>query len=83
MQDTPVAQNFGRINSYSSYVVRTKNDKVADQAAKLITDFRSTPAMQAQSERNYFASLNATNEQFTYAVYFIADIWPSVGFSAS
>ncbi len=73
-KDTPVAETFGRVNAYSSYVVRTKSEAIARQASKLIKDFRSERAMQAQTEQEYYAKLTQTNDLFRFAFLFVAVI---------
>jgi hypothetical protein len=43
----------------------------AEVAAEVTADFRS-PAVVARTESDYFDSLNATNQQFLYAIIFVA-----------
>lgn len=73
-KDTPVGERFGRVNSYSSYVVRTRNEEIAKAATKLIKEYRSERAMQAYTEREYYARLTQTNDQFRFAIMFVAVI---------
>ncbi|MCI0641654.1 MAG: ABC transporter permease [Gemmataceae bacterium] len=73
-KDRSVQELFGRANSYNSYVVRTKSEEIAEQASKLLSQFRSERAMKAQTERQYYSNLTATNDQFRYAILFVAII---------
>ncbi len=74
-RDRVVQENFGRRNSYSTYVVRTANEKVADAACDVL---KKTPLaernVQAQPERVFYAKLSDTSKQFSYAIYFVAII---------
>jgi ABC-type lipoprotein release transport system permease subunit len=72
--DKYVGDNFGRKNSYSSYVVRVTDPDLAAEAAKLLREFRSEIALAATPEREYYSKLNATNQQFLYAIIFVAVI---------
>lgn len=83
--DKVVQNNFGRENSYSSYVARTvqtmktKKNAVstpeARLASKLLKETRAEGrALQAMPEREYYAKLTQTNQQFLYAYLFIAAV---------
>ena len=71
---TIVQETFGRNNppSYSSYVVRTADAKIADEASDALKKFRSSRNLQASPERVYYSKLQETNQQFSIAIYFIA-----------
>lgn len=73
-RDTHVGENFGRINSYSTFVVRLRDPQMAETAAKLIKDYRYDRALQAFPEKEYYAKLNQTNETFLQASIFVAII---------
>ena len=69
----PVADNFGRKNSYSTYVIRVTGDPSdAEEVAKWIKGFRANQTYDAKTERKYYESLSGTNQQFAFAVYFVA-----------
>jgi putative ABC transport system permease protein len=74
-RDRVVQENFGRRNSYSTYVVRTANEKVATAACEVL---KKTPLaernVQAQPERVFYAKLGDTSKQFSVAIYFVAII---------
>ncbi|MBX9680500.1 MAG: ABC transporter permease [Gemmataceae bacterium] len=84
--DKVVQNNFGRENSYSSYVARTvqlvpskKQNPTstieARLASKLLKETRAEGrAFSAQPEREYYAKLTQTNQQFLYAYLFIAAV---------
>jgi ABC-type lipoprotein release transport system permease subunit len=72
--DQIVQNRFGRQNSYSSYVVRTGDEATAKLAAVALKEFRSERALKAETEREYYAKLTATNDQFRYAAIFVAVI---------
>lgn len=72
--DQIVQTRFGRQNSYSSYVVRTQDEATAKLAAVALKEFRSERALKAETEREYYAKLTATNDQFRYAAIFVAVI---------
>ena len=68
---------FGK-DAYTSIVLRTQDATTAQELAPLLTrNFKET-AVQAQSEMDYYAKLSATNQQFLYAIVFVAVIM-SVG----
>jgi putative ABC transport system permease protein len=73
VHDGIVQERFGRTNAYSSFVVRTANAADAKEVAKLITEEKSADrAFQAYTERDYYANLSATNDQFRMAIVFVA-----------
>jgi ABC-type antimicrobial peptide transport system permease subunit len=73
VHDGIVQDRFGRVNAYSSFVIRTANAADAQAAAKLITDEKSADrAFQAYTERQYYSNLSATNDQFRIAIVFVA-----------
>ncbi len=75
VHDQIVQNRFGRVNSYSSYVVRTANAQDAADAAKMITDEKTADrAFKAYTEREYYSKLSATNDQFRIAIIFVAVI---------
>jgi ABC-type lipoprotein release transport system permease subunit len=73
-KDTYIAENFGRVNSYSSYVVRVKDAKLASTAVELVKKHRAEQAFQAYTEPEYYSKLSETNQQFLVAVIFIGII---------
>ena len=64
---------FGK-RTYTSMVVRAESVKVAKKLKKYYNDEYKKAALQAQLETDYFASLSKTNEQFLYAIVFVAVI---------
>jgi putative ABC transport system permease protein len=73
--DTHVQETFGRRNSYSSFVVRTKEEHIGSEAAKKLKENRSGQrSYNAQTEQEYFAKMRGTNDQFRYAIIFVAII---------
>ncbi len=73
VHDGIVQERFGRVNAYSAFVVRTANAADAKEVAKLITEEKSADrAFQAYTERDYYANLSATNDQFRIAIVFVA-----------
>lgn len=70
--DQPIQETFGRRNSYSTFVVRTENEEMAKKATTLLKDFRSEKALEARTQREYYANLNKTNAQFLGAAIFVA-----------
>ena len=75
VHDGIVQERFGRKNSCSSFVVRTADAKDADEVAEKITEEKTADrAFKAYTERAYYASLTATNDQFRYAIIFVAAV---------
>ena len=64
---------FGK-RTYTSLVVRAESVRVARKLKTYFNDEFKKAALQAQLETEYFASLSKTNEQFLYAIVFIAAI---------
>jgi len=74
-----IIQNlFGRQNSYSSYVVATKDAKTADKMAKDLKDFKEVP-LNAMPETEYYSKLSATNRQFLFAIAVVAIVMAAAG----
>lgn len=73
-RDQHVAENYGRRNSYSTFVVRTKDEATAKLATKLIKEFRAEKSMQSFTEKEYYEKLSQTNQQFLVAFMFIAGV---------
>jgi len=72
-----VGPMFGK-NQFTSIVLRTPDAATAQELAPLLTrNFKDT-AVQCQPEMEYYAKLSATNQQFLYAIIFVAVIM-SVG----
>ncbi len=68
---TLVGPLFGK-NSYSTVVLRTKDaDSAEITAAELTKSFKKS-AIQATPEKEYYARLNTTNQQFLYSILFVA-----------
>lgn len=73
VRDTIVQENFGRNNSYSSFVVRVKDvakTKAAAEALKKI----GTASFEVKTEREYYAGMSTTNKQFSVVFYFITAV---------
>lgn len=73
VHDRIVQDNFGRANSYSSFVVQIKDPARTDLAVAIFKKI-STIAFNVQSEREYYAKMTQTSDQFRYACYFVAII---------
>src|SRR5262249_50686810 len=58
---------FGK-DTYTTCVLRTADAEAAAAFAKDLSANFKTPAVKAQPEPEYYASLNATNQQFLYAI---------------
>jgi ABC-type lipoprotein release transport system permease subunit len=68
--DKYVGPNFGRKNTYSSYVMQINDPNDAAKAAALLK--KSPQAIAATPEPEYYAKLGETNKQFLVAVIFVA-----------
>jgi ABC-type lipoprotein release transport system permease subunit len=64
-------QMFGK-ETPTTAVVRTADAAAAQEAARDITANFKSPAVQAQTEAEYFERLNGTNLQFLFATIFVA-----------
>jgi hypothetical protein len=76
-RDSVVGDEFGK-KSYTSVVLRTGNAQLARELGELLTRNFTDTAVQAQPESEYYSKLSATNQQFLYAIVFVAAIM-SVG----
>jgi ABC-type antimicrobial peptide transport system permease subunit len=70
--DKKVGDNFGRANSYTCGVLRTKDAATAQALAAGLKAWKTDVALQAQTEPEYYAKLNETNQQFLVAIIFVA-----------
>jgi ABC-type lipoprotein release transport system permease subunit len=68
-----VGEIFGK-SSYTTVVMRTTDASTAEAMAEDLTKNFKTPAVKAQQETAYFQQLNTTNEQFLFAIRFVAAI---------
>jgi putative ABC transport system permease protein len=68
-----VGEMFGK-PSFTTVVVRTADAGTAKTVAEDLTKNYKTPAVSAQTEKDYFEKLNNTNAQFLYTVIFIVII---------
>ncbi len=73
-RDTHVQKNFGRENSYCSYIVRTKGPEKAKLAVELLKNFKSERNLQAFTEQEYYSKMSDTNRQFSFAIGVVAVI---------
>jgi putative ABC transport system permease protein len=73
-RDLHVQANFGRENSYCSYVVRTASADKAKLAVQELKNFKSERNLQAFTERDYYAKMTDTSKQFSAASYTVAFI---------
>jgi ABC-type lipoprotein release transport system permease subunit len=71
--DTHVGPNFGRKDSYTSYVVRVNDPSQAAEMSKELKEFREFSLM-ATPERQYYARLGEANQTFLIAITFVAAI---------
>src|SRR5262249_31075978 len=72
--DLNVQANFGRGDSYNSFIVRTADAEKATLAVQLIKDFKSERNFQAYTEREYYAKMNDTSKQFSVSSWVVAFI---------
>jgi putative ABC transport system permease protein len=68
-----VGEMFGK-PSFTTVVLRTADAGTAKTVADDLTKNYKTPAVSAQTEKEYFEKLNNTNAQFLYSVIFIVII---------
>jgi putative ABC transport system permease protein len=73
-RDRHVQENFGRTNSYCSYITRTAGAEKAKLAVELLKNFKSDRNLQAYTEREYYAKMSDTSKQFSFAIYVVAFI---------
>ncbi len=66
-----VGRKFGK-DSYSTIVLRAAGPVEAEELAKDLTNNFKKAALKAQTETEYYSSLNQTNQQFLYAILFVA-----------
>jgi ABC-type lipoprotein release transport system permease subunit len=71
VHDRIVQDNFGRANSYSSFVVRIKDPTKTRQAAQALKTVGTT-SFTVIPEREHYAKMSQTNDQFRVACYFVA-----------
>jgi ABC-type antimicrobial peptide transport system permease subunit len=72
-RDYLVGPLFGRTNSYSSYVIATKDAKAAARMTQAMKEYKEI-ALQAMPEPEYYDKLNGTNQQFLYSIMVVAII---------
>jgi putative ABC transport system permease protein len=77
-RDYLVGTLFGRVNSYSSFVIATKDAQSAARMAKEMKEFKEV-ALQALPEPEYYDKLNGTNDQFLFAITFVAIFFAIAG----
>lgn len=68
--DEHIKKNFGRENSYSSFVIRAADPNEVPLAIEAIKKYQAVSLL-AQSEPEYYAKLNQTNQQFRGAFLFV------------
>jgi ABC-type antimicrobial peptide transport system permease subunit len=73
-RDTILQQRFGRVNSYNTFVARVKEPPGADAAVTALKASAGSAgtAFQPVTEKDYFEKLGSTNQQFFYAIVFVA-----------
>ncbi|MEI7684936.1 MAG: ABC transporter permease [Planctomycetota bacterium] len=71
VHDRIVQDNFGRANSYSSFVLQVKDPARTRAAAEALKKI-GTIAFTVTPERDYYAKMSQTTDQFRYACYFVA-----------
>jgi ABC-type antimicrobial peptide transport system permease subunit len=71
-RDRHVQENFGRENSYSSYIFRTRGPANAKLAVELLKNLKRERNLQAFTEPNYYAKMSDTNRQFSTAIGIVA-----------
>jgi ABC-type lipoprotein release transport system permease subunit len=73
-RDTVIQSAFGRSNSYTTIVARTRNAETARAAAEALKKSAQgggAASVAAFAERDYYAKLGETNQVFHYAILFI------------
>jgi putative ABC transport system permease protein len=72
-RDTVIQQEFGRTNSYTTIVVRTRDAASAEKAAKALKSSQGAAGITvaAVPEMEYYSKLSETGQAFRIAVYFI------------
>jgi putative ABC transport system permease protein len=78
-RDLHVQQNFGRENSYCSYVVRISSPEKAKAAVRGIKDLKSGVNFQAYTEHDYYAKMTDTSKTFSVAAFVVAIIMAAGG----
>src|SRR5262249_3332684 len=73
-----VGPMFGK-DQYTAIVMRTRNGDTARELAPLLNANFKDAAVQAQPEIEYYSKLSATNQQFLYAIIFVAAIMSAGG----
>jgi putative ABC transport system permease protein len=73
-RDLHVQENFGRQNSYCSYVVRTSSEEKAKFAVEELKNFRSERNLNVYTEKAYYAKMNEASKQFSGATYVVGFI---------
>lgn len=68
-----VGRKFGK-NNFSTVVLRTNGAQEAQSLSKELRDEYKKAAVRAQTEKEYYSSLNSTNQQFLIAISFVAAI---------
>jgi ABC-type lipoprotein release transport system permease subunit len=73
-RDTVVQNEFGRVNSYTTIAVRTRDGKAARAAAVALKNTKGADVatVKAVTEREYYAKLSNTNVAFTIVSIIIA-----------
>ena len=71
VHDSIVQTNFGRNNSYSSFVAQVKDPNRIAAAVMALKDL-NTIKFNVTPEKEYYAKLTATNEQFRATMLFVA-----------
>ena len=67
-----IGEMFGKGNIATAIVMRTANGEKAKLLADGLTKNFKKSAVQAQPESEYYSKLSATNQQFLYAIIFVA-----------
>jgi ABC-type lipoprotein release transport system permease subunit len=73
-RDLNMQEDFGRKNSYCSYLVRTHNPEKAKLAVQAIKDFKFERSLQAFTEPAYYSKMGDTSRAFSAAIYVVAII---------
>lgn len=69
---------FGKESTYTTLVLRTRDEATAEETARDLTANYKLSAVQAQTESAYYKNLNSTNQQFLFAIVFVA-VFMAVG----
>ncbi|HYV39485.1 MAG TPA: FtsX-like permease family protein [Gemmataceae bacterium] len=72
-RDTILQEQFGRRNSYSTFVIALNDPVLAEKVSKELKNYKEL-SVNVMTEKEYYANLNATNQQFLFSIIVVAII---------